>query len=59
MQDHTGRKGVKGLSLVGHKKVPHGFGLRIEDCGSDTADGAGDCGKPPQPSTDYWGDLGV
>ena len=22
-----GRKGVKGLLLVGHEKVPHGFGL--------------------------------
>ena len=35
-----GRKGVKGLLLVGHEKVPHGFGL-TGDRGSDTADGAG------------------
>ena len=31
-----GRKGVKGLLLVGHEKVPHGFGLTS----GDTADGA-------------------
>ena len=35
-----GRKGVKGLLLVGHEKVPHGFGL-TGDCSSHTADGAG------------------
>ena len=35
-----GRKGEKGLLLVGHEKVPHGFGL-TGDCGSHTADGAG------------------
>ena len=34
-----GRKGEKGLLLVGHEKVPHGFGL-TGDCGSHTADGA-------------------
>ena len=34
------RKGEKGLLLVGHEKVPHGFGL-TGDCGSHTADGAG------------------
>ena len=34
-----GRKGVKGLLLVGHEKVPHGFGL-TGDCGGNTADGA-------------------
>ena len=34
-----GRKGEKGLLLVGHEKVPHGFGL-TGDCGGDTADGA-------------------
>ena len=34
-----GRKGVKGLLLVGHEKVPHGFGL-TGDCGGHTADGA-------------------
>ena len=35
-----GRKGEKGLLLVGREKVPHGFGL-TGDCGSHTADGAG------------------
>ena len=35
-----GRKGEKGLLLVGHEKVPHGFGL-TRDHGGDTADGAG------------------
>ena len=35
-----GRKGEKGLLLVGHEKVPHGFRL-TGDHGSDTADGAG------------------
>ena len=39
------RKGVKGFSLVGHEKVPRGFGLRTRDP-SDTADGAGNCGRP-------------
>ena len=34
-----GRKGEKGLLLVGHE-VPHGFGL-AGDYGSHTADGAG------------------
>ena len=34
-----GRKGEKGLLLVGHEKVPHGFGL-TGDCSSHTADGA-------------------
>ena len=38
-----GRKGVKGLLLVGHEKVPHGFGL-TGDCGGNTADGAGNRG---------------
>ena len=33
------RKGVKGLLLVGHEKVPHGFGL-TGDCDGHTADGA-------------------
>ena len=47
MQDHVGRKGVKGLSPVGHKKVPRGFGLRKGDHGGYMADGAGDCGRPP------------
>ena len=35
----SGRKGEKGLLLVGHEKVPHGFGL-TGDCGGHTADGA-------------------
>ena len=35
-----GRKGEKGLLLVGHEKVPHGFGL-TGDHGGDTADAAG------------------
>ena len=34
-----GRKEVKGLLLVGHEKVPHGFGV-TGDPGGDTADGA-------------------
>ena len=33
-------KGEEGLLLVGHEKVPHGFGL-TGDCSSHTADGAG------------------
>ena len=40
-RDAAGRKAVKGLLLVGHEKVPHGFGLRTGDNGGDTADGAG------------------
>ena len=35
-----GREGEKCLLLVGHEKVPHGFGL-TGDRGRDTADGAG------------------
>ena len=35
-----GRKGEKGLLLVGHEKVPHDFGL-TGDHGGDVADGAG------------------
>ena len=53
-----GRKGVKGLSLVGHDEVPHGFGLRTRDH-SVTADGAGDFGRPAQLSMDDWEELGV
>ena len=34
-----GRKGEKGLLLVGGEKVPLGFGL-TGDCSSHTADGA-------------------
>ena len=33
-------KGEEGILLVGHEKVPHGFGL-TGDCSSHTADGAG------------------
>ena len=36
------RKGVKGLLLVCHEKVPCGFGLRT----GDTVDGAGNQGRP-------------
>ena len=39
-REAAGRKGVKELLLVGHEKVPCGFGLRTGDPG-DTADGAG------------------
>ena len=44
-RDIAGRKGVKGLLLVGHEKVQCGFGLRTGDTG-DTADGAGNRGRP-------------
>ena len=48
-----GRKGVKGLLLVGHEKVPHGSGL-TGDCGSDTAGGARMEGLPePWTSTSF------
>ena len=36
-RDAAGRKGVKGLLLVGQEKVPCGFGLRIGDRGGNTA----------------------
>ena len=39
-RDAVGRKGVKGLLLVGHEKVPHGFGL-TGDGSDNTDDGAG------------------
>ena len=39
-QEEKEKKGEKGLLLVGHEKVPHGFGL-TGDCSSHTADGAG------------------
>ena len=45
-RDLVGRKGAKRLLLVGHEKVPCGFGLRTRDRGSHTTDGAGDCGRP-------------
>ena len=44
-----GRKGVKGLLLLGHEKMPCGFGLRTGDPG-DTADGSGNCGRPASPA---------
>ena len=44
-RDTAGRKGVKGLLLVGHEEVPCGFGLRTRDP-SDTADGVGNRGRP-------------
>ena len=48
-----GRKGEKGLLLVGHEKVPHGSGL-TGDRGGDTADGAGTEGLPePRTSTSF------
>ena len=45
-RDAAGRKGVKGLLLVGREKVPRGFGLITGDCGGDAADGAGNRGRP-------------
>ena len=45
-KDAAGRKGVKGLLLVGHEKVPRGFGLTTGDHSGDTADGAGNRGRP-------------
>ena len=50
-----GRKGEEGLLLVGHEKVPHGFGL-TGDCSSHTADGAGSLNhglRLPFPETRY------
>ena len=48
-----GRKGEKGLLLVGHKKVPYGSGL-TEYCGGDTVDGARTEGLPePRTSTSF------
>ena len=44
---------MKGLLLVGHEKVPHGFGLTGDHCGV-TADGASTEGLPePQTSTSF------
>ena len=53
-----GRKGVKVLPLVGYEEVPCGFGLRTGGHGN-IADGAGDCRRPAQLSTDYWEEPGV
>ena len=48
-----GRKGVKGLLLVGHEMVPHGSGLTGYP-GSDTVDGARTKGLPaPWTSTSF------
>ena len=48
-----GRKGEKGLLLVGPEKVPHGSGLTGDHDG-DTADGARTEGLPePQTSTSF------
>ena len=48
-----GRKGEKGLLLVGHEKVPHGSGL-TGDGGCDTVDGARTKGLPePRTSTSF------
>ena len=44
--DPVGRKGVKGLLLVGHEKVPCGFELRTGEHSGATADGAGNPGRP-------------
>ena len=58
MLDHLGRKGLKGISLVAHEEGPRDFQLRTGDYCGNTADGAGDCGRPAQQSMDYWGELG-
>ena len=48
-----GRKGGKGLLLVGHKKVPHGSGL-TGDHGGDTVDGPRTEGLPePRTPTSF------
>ena len=50
LQDHVDQKGMEGPSPApSHKDVPHSFGLRTGDH-SDTADGAGNHGRPAQPS---------
>ena len=49
---------MKGLSLVGHEMVTHGFGVRSGDCGGDTDDGSGDCRRPAQQSMDDWEEPG-
>ena len=43
---------------MGHEEVPHSFGLRTGEQGNKT-DGARDCGRPDQLSTDYWEEPGV
>ena len=53
METLAGRKGEKGLLLVGHEKVPYGSGL-TGDRGGDTADGTGTEGLPePRTSTSF------
>ena len=53
METLAGRKGEKGLLLVGHEKVPYGSGL-TGDCSSHTADGARTEGLPePRTSTSF------
>ena len=48
-----GRKGEKGLLLVGYEKVPHDFGL-TGDHSSDIANGARTKGLPePRTSTSF------
>ena len=52
-RDFARKKGEEGLLLVGHEKVPHGFGL-TGDHGGNTADGAGTEGLPElQTSTSF------
>ena len=51
-----GRKGVKGLLLVGHEKVPHGFGL-TGDHGGNTADGAGTEGLPESQTSTFFPEM--
>ena len=53
-----GRKGVKGLLLVGHEKVPHGSGLTGDPDGNtartEVPDGARTKGLPePRTSTSF------
>ena len=45
-RDIAGRKGVKGLLLMGQEKVPRRFRLRTGGRSGDTADGAGHGGRP-------------
>ena len=51
-----GRKWEKGLSLVGHEKVPHGSGL-TGDCGSDTVDAARTEGLPEPWTSTFFPDI--
>ena len=54
----AGRKGVKGLSLVGHEGVPCGLGLRTGYHLTQLMV-LGTLGKPAQLSMDDRGELGV